>query len=116
MLWSCGALIACLADVPPEWLCAVTAGTSPVRAIEGVDHPNPGTYTIDPSHTDVGFVVRHLMLSKTRGRFPEVTGRVVVAEDPLESSVEVSIMSASVETGDERRDGHLRSQIGRAHV
>ena len=71
--------------------------------------PLPGTYELDASHTHVGFVARHLMVSKTRGSFPGVSGSIVIAEDPLASHVEVSIETAGVETGDERRDAHLRS-------
>jgi polyisoprenoid-binding protein YceI len=81
----------------------------PSRTVDGVEVPVPGTYEIDASHTHVGFVVRHLMLSKTRGRFPAVSGTVVIGDDPLDSSVVVSIATAGVDTGDEKRDGHLRS-------
>ncbi len=76
---------------------------------QGTEVPLAGTYGLDPSHTHVGFVARHLMVSKTRGSFPGVSGSVVIAEDPLASHVEVSIETAGVETGDERRDAHLRS-------
>jgi len=84
-------------------------GSAAIRSIDGVEVPVAGTYEIDASHTDVGFVVRHLMLSKTRGRFPGVTGTIVIGDDPLDSSVEVSIETAGVDTGDDRRDEHLRS-------
>jgi polyisoprenoid-binding protein YceI len=79
------------------------------RAIHGVEVPQSGTYEIDTSHSAVEFVGRHLMLTKVRGRFARFSGTVVVAEDPLQSSVDVVIAAASVDTGDERRDGHLRS-------
>lgn len=69
----------------------------------------PGTWTIDPGHTTVGFVGRHLVVAKVRGRFTGVTGTVTIAPDPLASSVEVVIDAASVHTGDDNRDGHLRS-------
>jgi polyisoprenoid-binding protein YceI len=84
-------------------------GSAATRSVDGVEVPIAGTYEIDASHTDVGFVVRHLMLSKTRGRFPGVTGTIVIGDDPLDSSVEVSIETAGVDTGDDRRDEHLRS-------
>ena len=71
--------------------------------------PLAGTYEIDPSHTNVGFVARHLMVSKTRGTFPSVSGSITIGQNPVESSVDVSIDAAGVETGDERRDNHLRS-------
>jgi polyisoprenoid-binding protein YceI len=68
-----------------------------------------GTWTIDPSHADVGFVGRHLGLTKIRGRFVGVSGTVVVADDPAASTVEVSIDMATVSSGDQARDDHLRS-------
>src|ERR687884_460545 len=79
------------------------------RTVDGVEIPAAGTYAIDPSHSEVGFSVRHLMVSKVRGRFSDVAGTVVVADDPLASSVEVTIGTASIDTRDEKRDGHLRS-------
>jgi len=69
----------------------------------------PGTWTIDPAHTEVGFVARHLMVSKVRGQFTEVSGTVTVAEDLSASTAEVSIGVASVSTGSPDRDTHLRS-------
>ena len=67
-----------------------------------------GTWTIDPSHSAVGFSVRHLM-SKVRGSFTEFTGEIVTTEDPLESRVSVRIPTASITTNNAQRDGHLRS-------
>jgi polyisoprenoid-binding protein YceI len=88
----------------------MTTTLSPAsRTHEGVELPLPGTYAIDASHTNVGFVVRHLMVSKTRGSFPSVSGSITIADNPVDSSVEVSIDAAGVDTGDEKRDGHLRS-------
>jgi polyisoprenoid-binding protein YceI len=83
--------------------------TSPVRKIDGVEIPAAGTWSIDPSHTHAGFSVRHLMVSKVRGRFAGVSGTVTIAEDPLDSHVEVDIDTASIDTRDEQRDAHLRS-------
>jgi polyisoprenoid-binding protein YceI len=71
--------------------------------------PTPGTWTIDPAHTSVSFVARHLMIAKVRGFLKGVSGTVVVAERPEESSVEVSIPAATIDTANETRDGHLRS-------
>ena len=68
-----------------------------------------GTWTIDASHTEVGFVARHLMVSKVRGTFRDVSGTVEVAEDITQSSVEVAAQIASVETGSADRDAHLKS-------
>jgi polyisoprenoid-binding protein YceI len=69
----------------------------------------PGTWTIDPSHTNVAFMGRHLMVAKVRGRFGKVEGTVTVPEDRLQSAVVATIDMTSVDTGDEGRDGHLRS-------
>jgi polyisoprenoid-binding protein YceI len=69
----------------------------------------PGVWNVDPVHSSVGFVARHLMVSKVRGRFAAFTGTVTIAEDPLQSKVEASVDIASIATGDESRDGHLKS-------
>jgi polyisoprenoid-binding protein YceI len=68
-----------------------------------------GTWSIDPVHTDVSFTVRHMMVSKVRGKFHGVTGSIVLAEDPLESSVTVDIDLGSIDTGEQQRDAHIRS-------
>jgi polyisoprenoid-binding protein YceI len=68
-----------------------------------------GTWDLDPSHSEIGFSVRHLMVSKVRGRFTKFEGEVVTAADPLESRVDVTIDVDSIVTGDENRDTHLRS-------
>jgi polyisoprenoid-binding protein YceI len=84
--------------------------TAPVtRTVEGNEIPAAGTYAIDASHSEVGFSVRHLMVSKTRGRFSDVSGTVSIGDDPLASSVEVTIGTASIDTRDDTRDAHLRS-------
>ena len=71
--------------------------------------PATGTWTIDASHSEVGFSVRHLGLSKTRGRFGAFSGTLVVDEVPEQSRVEVEIDAASIDTKDAGRDDHLRS-------
>ncbi len=71
--------------------------------------PTPGTYDIDGAHTHIGFSVRHLMVSKVRGSFTRFGGTIVIADDPLQSSVEATIDASSIETGDPNRDGHLKS-------
>ena len=88
---------------------STTESTPLTRTVDGVDLPAPGTYVLDASHTDVGFSVRHLMVAKTKGRFAGVSGTVVIADDPLASSVEVTIDAASVDSRDDKRDEHLRS-------
>jgi len=69
----------------------------------------PGTWDIDAVHSEVGFSVRHLMVTKVKGRFGEFSGTFVTAENPLESSVEASVALSSVDTGNPDRDAHLRS-------
>ena len=69
----------------------------------------PGTWTVDASHTNVGFTVRHLMVSKVRGRFGSFNGVVTIAENPLESAVEATVDTTTITTNDEGRDQHLRS-------
>ncbi len=78
--------------------------------LAGFDAPAPGTYAIDPSHSTVEFVGRHLMITKVRGRFNQFSGHIDIGERPEDSSVEVSIDTASLDTGDARRDGHLRGE------
>ncbi len=68
-----------------------------------------GTWTIDATHTEVGFVARHLMVTKVRGSFTDVSGTVTVADELSGSHAEVVIKTASVSTGTPDRDAHLRS-------
>ncbi|MER7128010.1 YceI family protein [Streptosporangium saharense] len=68
-----------------------------------------GTWTIDPVHSEVGFVVRHLLISKVRGRFLAFEGQIVTGADPLESSVTAKVDLTSIDTGHTQRDDHLRS-------
>jgi polyisoprenoid-binding protein YceI len=74
----------------------------------GVSLPEPGTYTLEASHTNIGFVARH-MLSKTHGNFSEFEGTITVPENIADTAVEVTIQAASISTGNEMRDGHLNS-------
>jgi polyisoprenoid-binding protein YceI len=83
--------------------------TSGTRTYDGVEIPEAGVFDLDVAHSTVGFSVRHLMVSKTRGRFGTFSGSVTVGDDPLTSSVEVTIDPASITTGDVKRDEHLRS-------
>ncbi len=68
-----------------------------------------GTWTVDPVHSEVGFSVRHMMVSKVRGRFNTFSGEIVTGENPLNSSVTAEIDLASIITGNEQRDQHIRS-------
>jgi polyisoprenoid-binding protein YceI len=71
--------------------------------------PRTGTYVIDPAHTEVGFISRHLVGTKVRGRFTEVTGTFTVAENPEESTLKATVEASSINTGNSMRDDHLRT-------
>jgi polyisoprenoid-binding protein YceI len=86
-----------------------TINPASTRAVNGLTLPSTGTFVLDNSHTEVGFIARHLMVSKVRGRFTDFEGTIVVADDPSESSVEVIIQAASINTNDENRDKHVRT-------
>jgi polyisoprenoid-binding protein YceI len=79
------------------------------RTVNGVEYPAVGTYSIDPTHTELGFAVRHMAVSKVRGRFSTFEGTIDIAENPAESKVSVTIEAGSVDTRDENRDGHLKT-------
>jgi len=68
-----------------------------------------GTWTIDAAHSEIGFSVRHLAISKVRGTFEQFTATVTAAENPLESSLVVTVDIASINTKNTDRDAHLRS-------
>jgi len=67
------------------------------------------TWAIDPAHTQVGFAVKHLMITNVKGRFREVSGSVRLDPTTMKPDVDVSIGAASLMTGDDKRDAHLRS-------
>jgi polyisoprenoid-binding protein YceI len=79
------------------------------RIVDGAEYPAVGTYVIDTSHTRLGFAVRHMAVSKVRGDFTEFSGSLEVAENPADSRVSVTIQAASVDTRDDTRDNHLRT-------
>ena len=68
-----------------------------------------GTWNIDPVHSDVSFTVRHMMVSKVRGRFGTFEGQIVTAPDPIDSTVTATIDLASIDTNNAQRDAHIRS-------
>lgn len=70
--------------------------------------PAAGDWEIDAAHSSASFVVRYMMVSKFRGRFTGVSGRIQIAENPKESRVEAVIDAASIDTGMPPRDEHLR--------
>lgn len=69
----------------------------------------PGTWTVDPAHSEVGFTVRHLGLSRVRGRFNTFSATIEVAEDVTQSAVTATVDLSSVDTNQPDRDAHLRS-------
>ncbi len=77
--------------------------------MSSINDLTPGTWNVDPSHSTVGFTARHLMITKVRGRFTSFVGAIHVAEDRLSSTVDATVDLASVTTGDDGRDGHLRA-------
>ncbi|SIN28118.1 YceI family protein [Micromonospora cremea] len=87
--------------------------TSSIDAVtrdwDGLTIPAAGTYALDAAHKRVGFVARHMMVSKVRGEFNEAAATITIAEDPLQSSVVATIQAASIDTTQVDRDAHLRS-------
>lgn len=79
------------------------------RTWQGLEIPPAGTYDIDPSHTTVEVIARHMMIAKVRGRFEEFSGQLVIGEDPTDSRVEVDIQAGTITTAEQTRDEHLRS-------
>jgi polyisoprenoid-binding protein YceI len=68
-----------------------------------------GTWVLDPSHSEVGFTVRHMMISKVRGHFGIKSATLIAPQNPLDAKVEAHVEAASLDTKDEGRDTHLRS-------
>ena len=92
----------------PEGGMHVSTNTQ-ARTQGGVQAPPAGTWTIDPGHSSITITARHLMVSKVRGNLTDFEGTIQVGERPEESSVEVSIDAASVNTSNPQRDEHMRS-------
>jgi polyisoprenoid-binding protein YceI len=84
------------------------AGTVAEQGQE-VRFPDSGTWVIDPAHSRIGFVARYMMVTKVRGHFGDLEGAIHVAEDPSQSWAEATFKTASIDTSDATRDGHLRS-------
>ena len=71
------------------------------------------TWNIDPIHSSAQFKVRHMMISNVKGKFSGITGTLTHDEaDPTRSSVEATVPVASLSTGDEQRDTHLKLLLG----
>jgi polyisoprenoid-binding protein YceI len=87
----------------------MTSVTSPTRVVDGVELPAAGIWQVDPGHAEVGFVGRHFMLTKVRGRFTGVDATLRIGERIEDTVVTATIDMASVDSGDRTRDDHLRS-------
>ena len=85
------------------------ASQATARSSEAVQVPEPGIWDIDPAHSSVGAVARHLMVTKVRGRFTSFSGQLTIGETPEQSSVVATIDASSIDTAEPRRDEHLRS-------
>ncbi len=83
--------------------------TTAIQTLPQIDGYTPGTWTIDPVHSDLSFTARHMMVSKVRGHFRDFDGELVLAENPLESQVTANIRVISVDTNQDFRDNHIRS-------
>lgn len=81
--------------------------TASIREFQGQAIPAPGTFDLDPAHTRIGFSARHMMVSKVRGQFGEFTGSITIADEPLASTAEAVIKTASIDTRNPDREKHL---------
>ena len=82
---------------------------SAVRELDRATQLQEGTWAIDPGHSSIEAVARHMMISKVRGRFHEFSGAIHVDENPAKSWAEATIKAASIDTTSPDRDNHLRS-------
>ena len=69
----------------------------------------PGVWNVDPAHSGLNFTVKHLMVSKVRGRFQSFSGTIIIDEGPVKSSVNATAQVSSIDTNDNARDEHLRT-------
>ncbi|MET8770183.1 YceI family protein [Streptomyces sp. NPDC004658] len=88
--------------------------TTPAPAAQATAGPDltalTGDYTIDPSHSTIGFVARHAMVTNVKGGFKDFTGTLHLdGADPTKSTATLDVQMASIETGNADRDGHLKS-------
>lgn len=86
----------------------MTIAVQTLRDVDGRDVPVAGQWVIDSSHSQVEFVVRHL-ITKVRGRFGSFSGEITIADVPEASSVVATVDASSITTGEKARDEHLRS-------
>jgi polyisoprenoid-binding protein YceI len=86
-----------------------TAQTPGTRPFQDLIVPEAGTFDLDQAHSRIGFSARHMMVSKVRGHFGDFTGSITIADEPLDSTAEATIKTASIDTGSADRDKHLTS-------
>jgi polyisoprenoid-binding protein YceI len=99
---------------PQAWSAVASTGVTDLGVVllhsaRRVEMPGPGRWVVDPVHSIVRATARHLALSRVEGRFTQFTAVIQVADQVERSSVEVTIDAASIHTGSEERDKHLRS-------
>jgi polyisoprenoid-binding protein YceI len=85
------------------------AHTPGTRPFHDLTVPEAGTFDLDQAHSRIGFSARHMMVSKVRGHFGDFTGSITIADEPLDSTAEATIKTASIDTGSADRDKHLTS-------
>jgi polyisoprenoid-binding protein YceI len=88
---------------------STSSGTARSQTAHQIPGYMSGRWVIDPVHSDISFVVRHLMVSRVRGRFVRLSGEIVTGADPSASTVVAEIDLASIDTGNADRDEDLRS-------
>ncbi|WP_351231096.1 YceI family protein [Streptomyces sp. NPDC002133] len=109
------AIVTAVGHAPHASTALVTAsgradvGTVVLDRVGGAELPTPGIWSLDPAHSSVGAVARHLGISSVHGRFTDFAGRIEVAEDVSRSRVDAVIEAVSIDTGNGLRDKHLRS-------
>jgi polyisoprenoid-binding protein YceI len=79
----------------------------PTREWNGMVIPSPGIYDLDEAHKRIGFTAQHMMVSPVRGEFTKGQARIVVTDDPLQSTVTAVIRTGSIDTTNPERDAHL---------
>jgi polyisoprenoid-binding protein YceI len=82
----------------------------PTHAVAEITGYQPGTWKVDPAHSDIAFSVRQLLITTVSGRFTRYDATIVAGEDPLGSSVDATIDLTSLDTGNEKRDKHIRTE------
>jgi polyisoprenoid-binding protein YceI len=97
---------------PNQVLVMLLAAKETIMSAGTIEIPGyiAGTWVIDPVHSHVGFVARHLMVSKVRGSFGNVEGQIITAENPLESSAAATIDTTSLATSNEQRDADVKGE------